>query len=143
MRTESTLSQREAHAAVDAMRAELQRRQRAAVMAVADQRGELLLLERMDGVAPPSVLIAANKAWTAARLDTPTGALGEAAREQGWSFSFYDDNRYIGWDGGTPVHVGGQVTGAIAVSGLTQQEDAEIARIGAAAAEQAATEEQG
>lgn len=130
MRTESTLSLLEARAAIDAMRSELQRSGRAAVMAVADMRGELISLERMDGAQTTSVRVATNKAWTSARLDSPSGDVGRAAHEQGWDFCYYDDTRYVGWGGGLPVRVGGAVVGGVAVSGLSQEEDVAIAEIG-------------
>ena len=52
-------------------RHELLRRGKAAVIAVADAHGELIALLRLDGTPLPSILIATNKAWTAAR-DTQT-----------------------------------------------------------------------
>lgn len=118
------------------MRIELQRRGRSAVMAVADMRGELISLERMDGVQTTSVRVAANKAWTSARLDSPSGEVGRAAREQGWDFSYYDDSRYVGWGGGLPVRVGGTVVGGVAISGLSQEEDISVAEVGVAAIHQ-------
>jgi glc operon protein GlcG len=41
------------------------------------------------------------------------------------------DPLFTGWDGGVPVKHGGRVVGAVAVSGLDQGEDAELARLGA------------
>jgi len=49
----------------------------------------------------------------------------------GWQM-LNSDIRYTGWDGGAPVTHRGQVVGAVAVSGLDQAEDAELARIGVA-----------
>ena len=48
--------------------------------------------------------------------------------------AYYGDPRIVGWGGGVPVIVNGTVVGSVAVSGLTQEEDAELAAIGAAAA---------
>jgi glc operon protein GlcG len=47
--------------------------------------------------------------------------------------AYFGDQRYIGWGGGLPVVVEGAVVGAIAVSGLPELEDIEIAQIGVAA----------
>ena len=47
--------------------------------------------------------------------------------------AYYGDPRYVGWGGGVPVLVEGQVVGAVAVSGLSQEEDAELAGMGAVA----------
>lgn len=133
MRTETSLALDEARAAIDAMRLELVRRKQSAVLAVADMRGELIALDRMDGVQTTSVRVASNKAWTAARLDSSTAELGRAASSQDWDFSFYDDTRYIGWGGGLPVRVAGHVVGGIGVSGLSQEDDNAIAQIGVSA----------
>jgi glc operon protein GlcG len=76
--------------------------------------------------------VATNKVWTAARERSATGALGKNFKENGWQVA-NSDPRYTGWDGGAPVFRNGKVVGAVAVSGLDQTEDAEIARMGVAA----------
>jgi glc operon protein GlcG len=129
------LGHAEAHAAVQAIQAELERRGKAAVVAVADAHGELIALLRLDGAPLPSITIAANKAWTAARERVATRDLGQRARdpEHGFDMAYVGDRRYIGWGGGLPVVVDGVVVGAVAVSGLPEMEDIELARIGVAA----------
>ena len=121
----------EALAAVAAIRAELVRRNKVAVIAVSDSRGELITLLRMDGAPYPSIAVATSKVWTAARERTATGDLGRSFKESGWQM-LNSDIRYTGWDGGIPVLHHGRVVGAVAVSGLDQVEDAELARIGVA-----------
>jgi glc operon protein GlcG len=69
--------------------------------------------------------------WTAARERSATGSLAKAYQASGFQMA-NSDAYYTGWDGGVPVLHGGQVVGAVAVSGLTQEEDAELARLGAA-----------
>src|SRR5664279_4018326 len=76
MRSYMSLGIHEADLAVDAITADLTRTGRAAVIAVADVHGELVTLVRLDGAPPASILIAANKAWTAARERRPTRDLG-------------------------------------------------------------------
>ncbi len=125
------LGEKEAALATAAIREELTRRGKVAVIAVSDSRGELISLLRMDGAPLPSVLVATNKVWTAARERSATGALGRNFKENGWQVA-NSDPRYTGWDGGAPVFHDGQVVGAVAVSGLDQEEDAEIAGIGVA-----------
>jgi glc operon protein GlcG len=120
--------------AVGAIRDELAARGRTGVIAVADAHGELLALLRMEGAPLESGPIAANKAFTAARLRKPSRALGDSVRAKGYDTSWYGDPRYLGWGGGMPVVVAGQVVGAVAVSGLSQDEDEELASIGIAAA---------
>lgn len=135
MQSYTSLGQREAGLAIDAIRAELERRGRAAVIAVADVHGELIGLLRLDGAPPASIRIAANKAFTAARERKPTREIGQAARdpETGFDIAYYGDPRFIGWGGGLPVVVGGTAVGAVAVSGLPETEDIELAEIGVAA----------
>jgi glc operon protein GlcG len=130
-----SLGQNEAQQAVAAIQTELARRGKAAVVAVADAHGELIALLRLDGAPPASVLIAANKAWTAARERKPSREIGQAARDpqHGFDIAYYGDPRYLGWGGGLPVIKDGVVVGAVAVSGLVEAEDIELAQIGVAA----------
>jgi glc operon protein GlcG len=128
------LGDAEAMRAVLAIRAEAARRGVAAVIAVADAHGELLAFLRMAGAPLESGPIATNKAFTAARLRKPSRALGESVRAKGHDTVWWGDPRYLGWGGGMPVAVEGQVVGAVAVSGLSQDEDEELANLGIAAA---------
>jgi glc operon protein GlcG len=135
MRTVTTLGLDDARKAAAAVEAELRSRGKPAVIAVADAHGELILLIRHDGAPLPSILIAANKAFTAAREGKPTRDIGQAARDpvKGFDIAYFGDRRYLGWGGGVPVRADGQVVGAVAVSGLPQLEDMELAALGAAA----------
>jgi glc operon protein GlcG len=129
------LGSAEAQRAMAAIQTELLGRGKAAVIAVADAHGELIALLRMDGARLPSIQIAMNKAWTAAREQVPTRDLGQKSRhpQEGFDMAYYGDQRYIGWGGGVPVVVAGAVVGAVAVSGLPEGEDMELAAFGAAA----------
>jgi glc operon protein GlcG len=135
MKTHSSLGAADAQLAIQVIQSELVRRGKSAVIAVADDHGELVGLLRADGAPLPSIVIATNKAWTAARERKPSVELGRASRDlqKGFDMAYYGDPRYIGWGGGVPVVVAGAVTGAIAVSGLSEEEDMELAGMGAAA----------
>lgn len=102
---------------------------KAAVVAVADAHGELIAFARMDGAPLSSINIAANKAWTAARERKPTKDIGDKVRhpEKGHDIAYYGDPRFVGWGGGLPIVRDGVVVGAIGVSGLSSQEDVELA----------------
>jgi len=102
---------------------------KAVAVAVADAHGELIAFGRMDGVPLPSIAIAMNKAWTAARTGKPTEEIGEKVKDpnKGHDISYYGDPRFVGWGGGIPVWKGGEVVGAVAVSGLSSKEDAALA----------------
>ena len=133
MQTLTNLSHTDAQRAIDAIQAELVKRGRAGVIAVADAHGELIALLRMDGAPLPSITIAMNKAFTAAREGKPSMDIGAKFKDRGYDFMWYGDGHYVGWGGGVPVLVDGKCIGAVAVSGLTQQEDHEIAGMGVSA----------
>jgi glc operon protein GlcG len=134
---ELTIEYAEARRAVDCMLAELERRGQAGVVAAADSHGELILLARMDGAPRSSLAIASNKAWTAVRTGKPSRDLGQRIRdpEQGCDIAYYGDPRFVGWGGAIPLRKDGKVIGAVAVSGLSELEDIEVAAIGVAAIE--------
>lgn len=135
MHSYTSLGHAEAQRAIQAIQAELLRRNQAAVIAVADAHGELISLLRLDGAPLPSIVIATNKAWTAARERKPTREIGQSARDpqSGFDMAYYGDPRYIGWGGGVPVIIDGTVVGSVAVSGLPEEVDMALVQIGVAA----------
>lgn len=133
MRTISTIDYSEAKRAVDLIVEKALQMQKAVVIAVADCRGELIAFARMDAAPVSSVVIAMNKAWTAARAGKPTQEIGEKVRhpERGHDIAYYGDPKFVGWGGGIPVLKNGEVAGAVAVSGLSASEDSSLASLGA------------
>lgn len=133
MKTTQTLDYSEAKKMIDLIVEKALQMQKAAVVAVADSHGELIAFARMDGAPISSILIAANKAWTAARERKPTKDIGEKVRhpEKGHDIAYYGDPRFVGWGGGIPLWKDGQVVGAVAVSGLSSSEDIVLASLGA------------
>jgi glc operon protein GlcG len=129
-----TLSHGDAQLAIGVIETELVKRGKVAVIAIADAHGELIALLRMDRAPLASITIATNKAFTAAREGKPTLDIGAKFIEKGYDFAWFGDARYLGWGGGVPVLHEGASVGAVAVSGLTQQEDHELALLGAQAA---------
>jgi len=132
MKTIPTIDYAEAKQAVDLIVERALQTQKAVVVAVADCRGELIAFARMNAAPVSSVVIAMNKAWTAARAGKPTQEIGESVRhpEKGHDISYYGDPRFVGWGGGIPVLKNGEVAGAVAVSGLSSHEDATLAQLG-------------
>ncbi len=132
MQTQLTLTHKEAQRAIDAMVAEIARRGKAAVIVVADAHGEMIGLLRMDGAPLSSIQIAIGKAFTSARERVPSREVGKRSRhpEEGFPMTNFGDPRFVTWGGGLPVVVQGQVAGAVAVSGLPETEDEEIAELG-------------
>ena len=103
-----------------------------AAVAVVDPHGELVAFARTDGCGLASINIAMNKAFTAARERVESRVLGERSRTEGFPLTNFGDPRYVGWGGGVPIVVDGEVIGAIGVSGLPEEADIELARWAAA-----------
>jgi len=133
MRTMSVIDYAEAQKVVGFIVARAAEMQKAVVVAVADAHGELIALARMDGAPLPSIIIAMNKAWTAARTGKPTQEIGEKVKDpqRGHDIAYYGDPRFVGWGGGVPVYKDGDVAGGVAVSGLSSKEDSALATSGA------------
>lgn len=104
----------------------------AVCIAIADDGGHLLWLQRMDGAAPISAQIAPAKAHTAA-LGRRESKVYEDMINQGRT-SFLSAPGLSGMlEGGVPILVDGHCVGAVGVSGVKSIEDAQIARAGIAA----------
>ena len=101
-------------------------------IAIVDDGGHLLWLQRLDGAAPISAQIAPAKARTAA-LGRRESKLYEDMVNQG-RVSFLSAPGLEGLlEGGVPVIVDGHVVGAVGVSGVKSSEDVQIAKAGIAA----------
>jgi glc operon protein GlcG len=104
----------------------------AVTIAVVDDGGHLLGLQRLDGVAAISAHIAPAKAHTAA-LGRRESKVYEDIINQGRT-SFLSAPALSGMlEGGVPIVKDGQVIGAVGVSGVKSSEDAQVARAGIAA----------
>lgn len=132
MRTVQTIDYAEAKRAIDGIVEKALQMQKAVVVAVADSHGDPICFARMDGAPVASIHIGTNKAWTAARERKPTKEIGEKIRhpEKGHDIAYYGDPKYVGWGGGIPVWKNGEVIGAVAVSGLSSNEDIALATLG-------------
>jgi len=133
MHTITTLGHADAQRAIAVIQAELSRLGKSGVIAVADASGELLALLRLDGAPLPSITVAINKCFTAVRERKPSGDIGKAMREKNFHIAYFGDTRNTGFGGGLPVMVNGVPTGAVAVSGLSEEEDVKLAEMGVAA----------
>ena len=104
----------------------------AVTFAIVDDGGHLLWLQRGDGAAPISAMIAPAKARTAA-LGRRESKVYEDVINQGRT-SFLSAPFLSGMlEGGVPIMKDGQCLGAVGVSGVKSTEDAQIARAGIAA----------
>ncbi|GAL13946.1 hypothetical protein JCM19233_4956 [Vibrio astriarenae] len=95
--------------------------------AIVDAHGDLVAFMKMDGCSPQAALLAQNKAYTSARDRQPSGNLGQWARETGKDLSYWTDPRITGFKGGMPIEINQQVIGAIGISGLSEDEDEQLA----------------
>jgi len=104
----------------------------AVTIAIVDDGGHLLALQRLDGAAPISAHIAPAKARTAA-LGRRESRVYEEMINQG-RVSFLSVPTLEGLlEGGLPLMVEGHCLGGVGVSGVKSSEDAQIARAGIAA----------
>jgi uncharacterized protein GlcG (DUF336 family) len=102
------------------------------VIAIVDDGGHLLWLQRLDGAAPISSHLAPAKARTAA-LGRRESKIYEDMINNGRT-SFLRAPELDGMlEGGVPIVVEGQTVGAVGVSGVKSAEDAQIAKAGIAA----------
>jgi glc operon protein GlcG len=101
------------------------------VIAVVDDGGHLVYLQRIDGTQTGSIDVAIGKARTSAAFKRPTKVFDELAKTRP-SITSISPNAVL-LEGGVPVVVGGQMVGAVGVSGVTSQQDAQIAEAGIAA----------
>ena len=132
MQTKSVLTLSDVRQMAAAAQAEALTNQWAVTIAIVDDGGHLLWLQRLDGAAPISAAIAPAKARTAA-LGRRESKVYEDVINQGRT-SFLSAPGLEGMlEGGVPVMVDGQCVGAVGVSGVKSTEDAQIARAGIAA----------
>ena len=112
----------------DAAQAEATRNQWNVVIAVLDGGGYLVHLRRMDGTQLGSVDVAQDKARSAVLFRRPTKAFADAVTSGRIGVLRLAGAMPI--EGGIPLLVGDQVVGAIGVSGVTSEQDGQIAQAG-------------
>jgi len=112
---------------VAASRAEAAKNKWNVSIAVVDDAGYLLHLERLDGAGPMTAEVAAGKARTAAVTRRPTKFWEDRVKERP-VFLKFPDNLPI--QGGVPIMYQGECVGAIGVSGVQSHEDEQIANAG-------------
>ena len=131
--TKQELSLEGAKLVIAAATAEARRNKAGGAIAVVDEGGNLMALERLDGTFAASANIAIGKARTAAIFQKPTKAFEDVIK--GGRTSMVALNDFTPLQGGVPIVVGERVVGAIGVSGANSaQQDEDIAQVGASAA---------
>ncbi|WP_462380459.1 heme-binding protein [Pseudomonas sp. Marseille-QA0892] len=131
MQSKAVLTQQEVSRMLAAARDEAQKNDWKVAIAVVDDGGHPLALERLDGCAPIGAYIAMEKARSAAMGRRETKGYEEMVN--GGRTAFVTAPIVTALEGGVPVVHDGQVIGAIGVSGVKADQDAQIATAGAAA----------
>lgn len=118
--------------AAAAAAAEARAHQEGGAIAIVDEGGNLLYLERLDGTFPAGANVSIGKARTAALFQKPTSAFEDIIRSGRTPMIALSD--FTPLQGGVPIVVEGAVVGGIGVSGAaSQQRDEAVAKAGAAA----------
>ena len=101
-------------------------------IAILDSTGHPVMLHKMDNVQYASIKIAEGKAQTAVDFRRPSKALEDALAGGGAGLRVLTFGNIL-VQGGVPIVVDGKIVGSIGVSGVTSQQDEQIASAGAAA----------
>lgn len=132
MKTRSTLELADVKTILAAAEAEALANQWAVTIAIVDEGGHLLALQRLDGAPPISAHIAPAKAHTAALGRRESKVYEDVIN--GGRMSFLSAPAVQGMlEGGVPILKDGFCLGAVGVSGVKSSEDAQIAKAGIAA----------
>jgi uncharacterized protein GlcG (DUF336 family) len=132
MKTKAFLEAADVKAIAAAAEAEALTNQWAVTIAIVDDGGHLLWLQRLDGAAAISAHIAPAKAHTAALGRRESKIYEDIVN--GGRVAFLSVPEVQGLlEGGVPIIKGGVCLGAVGVSGVKSTEDAQIARAGIAA----------
>ncbi len=132
MKTKHTLELADVKKIAAAAEAEALRHQWAVTIAIVDDGGHLLWLQRLDGAAAISSHIGPAKARTAALGRRETKVYEDIINQGRTAFLSAPELEGM-LEGGVPILIEGQVVGAVGVSGVKSPEDAQIARAGIAA----------
>ena len=129
MNSKAILSQAEVSQILAASRSEAQANQWPVTIVVVDDGGHPLALERLDGASPISAYIATEKARTSALGRRESKGYEEMVN--GGRTAFLSAPLLTSLEGGVPIIVDGQVIGAVGVSGVKAEQDAQVAKAGA------------
>jgi uncharacterized protein GlcG (DUF336 family) len=131
----TTIDLEAARRVVAAVLAEATTRQVAMAVAVTDPAGDPIAVARMDGANAVALRLAVDKAYTAVAFGAPSHNWAEATAPGGadWGMANAAGGRILVLPGGLPIRVGGEVIGAVGVSGAAPLVDLACAEAGCAA----------
>ncbi len=127
MRHKPCLQSSDVHRMAAACRAEAEKRKWNVTVAIVDDAGVLLYLDRMDGAASTTAEVATLKAKTSAITRRPSKFWEDRIKERP---AFMNFPGVLQIQGALPIMYEGECVGAIGVSGVQSHEDEEIARVG-------------
>lgn len=117
---------------IAAAKVEAHKNNASGVIAVVDDGGNLMAVERLDGTFAAGANISIGKARTAALFKRPSKFFEDVIKNGRTAMVALND--FTPLQGGVPIVVGGQIVGAVGVSGANSaQQDEEFALAGAAA----------
>jgi uncharacterized protein GlcG (DUF336 family) len=100
------------------------------VIAILDSGGQVVLIQRLDNAQWGSVAVAQDKARSAIAFRRPTKVFSDAVAQGGANLRLLNLSGASLLEGGIPIVVDGKIVGGIGVSGVTGQQDAQIAQAG-------------
>jgi uncharacterized protein GlcG (DUF336 family) len=128
-----------ARAMMDAARDKAEEIGKPVSVAIVDAGGALMALERLNDAPSATVLVAEGKAVASAVMGRDSGrleAMAESLPSIINALMMRYEGRFVPAQGGVVIRQGGEVRGAVGVSGATSEEDEAIARAGANAYEE-------
>jgi uncharacterized protein GlcG (DUF336 family) len=100
------------------------------VISILDSGGNLVMVQRMDGTQFGSLEVAREKAYSAVAFRRPTKVFQDLLEQGGGNLRLLRLSGASVLEGGIPIVVDGKLIGAVGVSGMTSQQDAQIGRAG-------------
>jgi glc operon protein GlcG len=131
MRNKPCLTSADCHKMMAACIAEAQKNKWAVTIAIVDDSGAALLLERLDGAGAISATVAIGKAQTSALTKRPSKFFEDRIKERPGFVTFPTPG--VMFQGGVPIVHQGECVGAIGVSGVQSHEDEQVAQAGVTA----------
>ena len=131
MRTKPCLTADDAHKMMAACKAEAQKNKWAVAIAIVDDSGAAILLERLDGCGAIGSHVAMGKAQTSAVTKRPSKFFEDRVKERPGFVTFPTPG--VMFQGGVPIMHQGECVGGIGVSGVQSHEDEQVAQAGVTA----------
>jgi glc operon protein GlcG len=128
MRQKPVLTSTDCHKMMAACIGEAQKNKWAVTIAIVDDSGAALLLERLDGCGAIASTVAMGKAQTSALTKRPSKFFEDRVKERPGFVTFPTPG--VMFQGGVPIVHQGECVGAIGVSGVQSHEDEQVAQVG-------------